>query len=453
MNHFLNNFKKLLLILGDLIIMFGSLWLALVVRHGANYSIQTWQSHWQIFGILYLIWLPIYFAFNLYDLKVNLYVIPLISNLLRATAVTTIISIIYFYIISTDIFITPKTILAINIVFLTIFLFLWRRIFYSLIKTQALENNLIFIGWDPIINEIIKQNSTESYKPLGIFDESIINNTNCSLPIYNNFDQLTKVIKEKKVNLIVLGNNVNDSVTNKLFNNLTLRLNFISLSKFYEEIFQKIPLSIINQNWFLENLSEGNKGPFELYKRIFDILISIIIGIISLPFIPFIIFVIKVDSKGPILFTQTRTGKDGKTFTAIKFRTMHLNAEKNGPEWAKKDDPRVTKIGKFFRKTRIDEIPQFLNILKGDMSLVGPRPERPFFVEQLKKEIPYYSRRLRVRPGITGWAQIKHVYDSSLDDVRKKLQYDLYYIENMSLRMDLKIIFNTIYTVLAGKGH
>jgi lipopolysaccharide/colanic/teichoic acid biosynthesis glycosyltransferase len=132
---------------------------------------------------------------------------------------------------------------------------------------------------------------------------------------------------------------------------------------------------------------------------------------------------------------------------------MYQDAEaRTGPVWAGKKDPRVTRVGRILRKLRIDEFPQFINVLKGEMSLVGPRPERPYFVEKLKKEIPYYSRRLRVRPGITGWAQIKHEYDQSLDDVRKKVQYDLYYIENMSLRMDLKIILSTIYTVLTGKG-
>jgi exopolysaccharide biosynthesis polyprenyl glycosylphosphotransferase len=163
---------------------------------------------------------------------------------------------------------------------------------------------------------------------------------------------------------------------------------------------------------------------------------------------------IKLDSRGPVFYTQERVGKDGKRFRIIKFRSMEKDAEEDsGPVWAEKQDPRVTRIGRIIRWARLDEIPQFINVLDGNMSLVGPRPERPFFVDQLSKEIPLYKRRLKVRPGITGWAQVKHKYDESIEDVRKKVEYDLYYIENMTLRMDLKILLNTIFVVLLGKGH
>jgi lipopolysaccharide/colanic/teichoic acid biosynthesis glycosyltransferase len=145
-------------------------------------------------------------------------------------------------------------------------------------------------------------------------------------------------------------------------------------------------------------------------------------------------------------------GLFGRNFTIYKFRTMVSNAEASGPQLATQNDPRITPLGNFMRKTRLDELPQLWNVLKGDMSLVGPRPERPFFVEQFKKQIPLYSRRLRVRPGITGWAQVKWKYDESFDDVVEKTKYDLFYVENMSLRMDLKILINTIATVILGKG-
>jgi len=162
---------------------------------------------------------------------------------------------------------------------------------------------------------------------------------------------------------------------------------------------------------------------------------------------------IKIDSKGPVLFKQERLGQNGKPFNVLKFRSMIQDAEKyTGPVWSQKDDPRVTRMGKFVRKVRIDEIPQMFNVLKGEMSLVGPRPERAYFVEKLSQEIPYYKRRLKVRPGITGWAQIKHKYDESIED-KIKIKYDLFYIENMSLRMDFKILLRTVFVVLFGKGH
>jgi exopolysaccharide biosynthesis polyprenyl glycosylphosphotransferase len=189
-------------------------------------------------------------------------------------------------------------------------------------------------------------------------------------------------------------------------------------------------------------------------KRLMDIVVSLLILILSAPITILTSIAIKIDSEGPIFFKQERLGQNGKPFNVYKFRSMIKDAEKyTGPVWSTKDDPRVTRMGKFVRKVRIDEIPQMLNVLKGEMSLVGPRPERAFFVEKLSEEIPYYRRRLKVRPGVTGWAQIKHKYDETIDDVKIKLKYDLFYIENMSLRMDFKILLRTVFVVLFGKGH
>jgi exopolysaccharide biosynthesis polyprenyl glycosylphosphotransferase len=189
-------------------------------------------------------------------------------------------------------------------------------------------------------------------------------------------------------------------------------------------------------------------------KRLLDIAISFILLLISLPVVIISAIAIKLDSKGPVFFKQERSGMNGKSFKMVKFRSMYQDAEKlTGPVWSQKDDPRITKVGRIIRKLRIDEIPQMYNVLKGEMSLVGPRPERPFFVEKLSEQIPYYKRRLKVRPGITGWAQVKHKYDESIEDVKIKLRYDLFYIENMSIRMDMKILFRTIFVVIFGKGH
>ncbi len=188
-------------------------------------------------------------------------------------------------------------------------------------------------------------------------------------------------------------------------------------------------------------------------KRLMDVTISFIILAAFSPAWLFVAVAIKINSRGPVLYKQQRVGKDGKEFTIYKFRSMVQDAESlSGPKWAEKADPRITLVGNLIRRARIDEVPQFYNVLMGDMSLIGPRPERPFFVEQLKKQIPFYSRRLKVKPGITGWAQIKGGYDTSVENVKQKLQYDLFYLENMSLRMDLKILINTIYVMLMGKG-
>ncbi|MBU1653001.1 sugar transferase, partial [bacterium] len=195
-------------------------------------------------------------------------------------------------------------------------------------------------------------------------------------------------------------------------------------------------------------------SPWErTFKRFIDIMFALVVLIIGFPFFVFIGICIKLDSPGPVLYSQQRVGRGGKVFTLFKFRSMMQNAEaKTGPVWAGKEDPRITRVGKIIRRLRIDEFPQFFNVLKGDMALVGPRPERAAFVDEFRSSIPLYERRLNVKPGITGWAQVKHKYDESLTDVKEKLRYDLFYLENMSLALDIKIILSTFGVVLRGKG-
>lgn len=192
---------------------------------------------------------------------------------------------------------------------------------------------------------------------------------------------------------------------------------------------------------------------YAVAKRFLDIFLSLIAIIMLSPLFLFAIFLIKLTSKGPIIFTQVRVGKDGKLFNIYKFRTMRVNAEKEtGPVWASKDDPRLIPVGSFLRKAHIDEIPQFFNVLKGEMSVIGPRPERPIFVEQFKKEISDYENRLKVKPGITGLAQVWHRYDETIKDVRKKIKYDLLYIRKVCLWTDVRILLRTVRVVFTGEG-
>ena len=191
----------------------------------------------------------------------------------------------------------------------------------------------------------------------------------------------------------------------------------------------------------------------DITKRLFDICASCLLLVLTLPLLLITALLVPLESKGPVFYRQERVGQGGATFMVLKFRSMRTDAEKNGtPQWAGQNDSRVTRIGAFIRKVRIDELPQILNVLRGEMSFVGPRPERPFFVEQLTQQIPYYSYRHNVKPGITGWAQICYPYGASVEDAIEKLQYDLYYTKNHSLFLDIIILFQTMQVILFGQG-
>lgn len=230
-------------------------------------------------------------------------------------------------------------------------------------------------------------------------------------------------------------------------------LEIIDGNSFYEMLTGKLIVSSTNPTWFI--FSEGFKKSFvkTMFKRIEDIVASLILLTVLSWVIVITALLIKIESKGPVLFSQERLGRRKKPYRIYKFRSMRQDAEKDsGPVWAKKDDDRITRVGHFIRKWRVDEIPQLWNVLKGDMSLVGPRPERDHFVNMLSEKIPYYSERFSVKPGLTGWAQVCYGYGDSVEDAIEKLNYDLFYIKNLSLFMDVVIIFRTVKTVIFGVG-
>jgi sugar transferase (PEP-CTERM system associated) len=236
---------------------------------------------------------------------------------------------------------------------------------------------------------------------------------------------------------------------------LELRMQGVKIedaTSWLEKINGKIEVDDLNPSWLVFGQGFRRSTIFIGVRRALSVVISLTGLVLALPLFPLIMLAIGCDSKGPIFYTQARVGKGGRSFKVVKFRTMRQDAEAGGPKWAGDNDPRITRIGKFLRSSRLDEIPQLWCVLKGDMAFVGPRPERPEFIEMLSKEIPYYGVRHMVRPGLTGWAQVRYKYGSTVADAREKLQFDLFYIKNASLGLDLLIMFQTVKTVLLRRG-
>jgi sugar transferase (PEP-CTERM system associated) len=274
-------------------------------------------------------------------------------------------------------------------------------------------------------------------------------------PILGVAGDLRSVVKNHKISRIIIAmeDRRNKLPTRELVSLRVQGMRVDDASSLLSSLTGRIPLKSVSPSWFI--FSEGfyRSRLTEVLKRILDLVVSIVGLILASPLMALTALAIRLDSKGPIFYSQTRVGRMGKEFDVLKFRSMRQDAEQDGvAQWAAKDDPRTTRLGKFLRKFRLDELPQLINVIRGEMSFVGPRPERPEFVERLREAIPYYDQRHTVRPGITGWAQVEYVYGASTEDAFRKLEYDLFYLKNMSIAFDLAIILKTIRIVMTGFG-
>ncbi|MFQ5707898.1 MAG: undecaprenyl-phosphate glucose phosphotransferase [bacterium] len=360
----------------------------------------------------------------------------------------------------------PSRAMILSYWLLMLFVVSHARILFRTVERRLLEAGVgwiktLIVGWSNEAHQLYDQ--LKKYPALGYDVVGFISNGQAAPQkrykdrrLLGSMENIGQVIKQEKIKevLIALEKDSKEGVAKVLNHCNGLRVRFKILPDLHDVLIGKVRTNQIYGLPLIEILPGPLSGWQRYVKRLVDILVSLCVLSCVLPLWVIVAIAIRLDSRGPVLFKQERIGKDGKVFTIYKFRSMFDDAEsQTGPKWAEKDDPRITRVGKVIRKLRIDEIPQFFNVLKGDMSLVGPRPERPYFVQKLKKMVPLYTQRQRVRPGITGWAQIKGKYDRSLEDVKRKLQYDLFYLENLSLRLDFKIIVNTIYVILCGKGH
>lgn len=449
-----NNLKKILLFFGDLLVMYLSLLLSLMIRYNWRPSGYDWGMHFYPFTTIFIFWLLIFYISDLYNLHAAVNNSRLSKMIFRSFMASSLASVLFFY-LSPTAEIAPKTNLAIFIGVFALLFVAWRRLFNWSLASYLPKNTIAIIGRNRLVEELITELKNKPHLGFSIsfvLDEKSTDREIAGTPVFSNLKELPSLIEKRKVSNIMLAATPDSEILRGLlFECLPLKITFISLINFYENITGKVPIEAINKMWFLENLSEGNKNTFDTIKRTADLLLALLIMIITLPFWPVIALAIKTGSRGPIFFKQARTGQSGQNFQIIKFRTM--KTENNNLAPAVTGDARITKFGSFLRKTRLDEIPQVLNIIKGEMSFVGPRPERPELILELEKQVPFYRERMLVKPGVTGVDQVSGEYHSpSHEDTMKKLQYDLFYVKNRSLYLDIAILLKTIRTVLSQGG-
>ncbi|HPU70860.1 MAG TPA: sugar transferase [Bryobacteraceae bacterium] len=334
------------------------------------------------------------------------------------------------------------------------------RALVALWRTRGPVDNVAIIGCGTLALTVAREiNRREDLhlRLLGLVDEAPWQHRTSagSEPVIGSMGDLPALVEENRVSRLIVAVEDNRRVL-PVRGLVGLRLRGVKIedaASALASLTGRVWLSVVRPSWFV--YAEGfRRSKLTLaVKRAVDIVVSAVAIVICAPLVPLIAAAIRLDSRGPVFYRQTRVGYQGRTFQLLKFRSMHENAERaNEALWAREQDPRSTRVGRFLRKSRLDELPQFINVLRGEMSFVGPRPERPAFVEQLRKEIPYYDERHSVRPGITGWAQVRYRYGASVNDAERKLEYDLFYLKNMSLAFDMLIAFETVRIVLFGRG-
>ena len=342
----------------------------------------------------------------------------------------------------------PKMVLVMDLAFSGILLLAWRKGFIRH-NHNGSRARILLCGRATEIDQLEAFSGGSGHLGYEISKPFLVLDNNTS-PENVYLDRLGK----DRIDMVAITRSVSeDSNTRRIFYKLLCAgIPVSEFSRLSEELTGKVPISVIDEGWFIENLREFDKLGFEIFKRSLDIAAILSLGVIGVVISPVVALSIKLESAGPVLFRQKRVGKGGVVFTLVKFRTMKQNAEEKGPQWAQESDSRITRIGAFLRRTRIDELPQLWNVLRGEMSLVGPRPERPEFVDTLSAKIPFYDARHLIKPGLTGWAQINFGYGASVDDAVVKVQHDLYYIKNRSALLELSILLKTCATILRYAG-
>lgn len=424
-----------------------------------SYLDISWGNRGAI-GIL-LLYLTIFgTVFEIYDLQKS----SKLDVTFRTIVLTVSTSLLFYFLTPVLTPFLPEKRLQIIYFYLTIilFIFLWRISYAKLITSPRFYKNVLLVGEVSYVEAFINaiNQSDPNYKIVGFINCELPSLDPVKLKAIKEFEahELLQTIDTQNISEVVVASYSSETITAEIYNDLMILLErgftIREYTQVYEEITHCVPIQYIGKDFYKYfPFSRSNQNTLYLFfHRVFDIVFSVVGICCGILILPLIIVGNFFGNKGPLIYSQERVGKNGKIFKILKLRSMIVNAETNGAEWSKVNDVRITNFGKFLRRSRIDEIPQFLNIIKGEMSVIGPRPERPFFVNELSQAIPFYETRHIIRPGLTGWAQVKTLYGSSVDESLAKLQYDLYYIKRRSVFLDLNIMVKTLSTVLYYRG-
>ena len=439
--------------------IFGSFLLATLILTEFDSFLFDWFLCLRIFLVLCICQICLYYN-DLYDFKVASTIVEVSIRLLQSLGTASIVLALIYW--AFPVVIINQLIFMLSIGFLLIFIIGWRLLYIFIVKKGIFNRNIILLGSSPLAFDILNEIAMEpdcGYSVSVIIpdseDEILDNDILEKISVRKEKKDLCSVAKETGINKVVVALKEQRGLfpTQELIRCRTAGIEVLEGSSFYEMLTGKVLVTQIKPSWLI--FSEGFRKSklTTMLKRFEDIFISIIMLILMSPVLIVVSILIKLESKGRIFFYQNRVGQKKKEFRMHKFRSMVEDAEKkSGPVWAQTDDARITKVGRIIRRFRIDELPQLWDVLIGKMSMVGPRPERKHFTDDLENKIPFYSQRFIVKPGITGWAQISYSYGSNMDDAIEKLNYDLFYIKNLSIIMDMVILLRTAKTVLLGRG-
>jgi len=436
----------------EFLLVFGSTAIAARVHSGVDVDLTP--ALWKIAFVTGLC-LVCFYHNDLYDLNIVRSSRELLIRLLQAAGAASIL-IALLYLVAPSLALGHQIFVSSLVIFL-IAIVAWRLVFQRLAYASQLEQRVLVIGTGPIARMIARemQNRYEfGYRVVGFVSE----HQGAELyerAVIGNAEDIPRLVETLQVDRIVVG--ISDRrghlPTSELLSAKLAGVRVEDATTAYERLTGKILVDNLKPSWLIFSDGFAVSRPIRLLKRAVDVVLASVAFALSAPFMILTALAVYLESSGPILYCQERVGENGKPFTLFKFRSMCVDAEHSGtPVWAQDGDERVTRVGRIIRTTRLDELPQLWNVIRGDMSFVGPRPERPFFVEQLAREIPFYQQRHSVKPGLTGWAQVKYRYGSSVEDAIEKLRYDLYYIKHVSIALDLSIVFDTVKVILFGRG-